>query len=159
MILCIQIEVIPGFLVATACCNDLRTEGRFPQRAHQWRSVRAFLSQLIKIIKIDLLDHLYEMLRNPCGAGVKPTSCTCADGTSIGGGWVSCPSRWSQRNIVQQCTDELGQFLRAPVLLENRCISSWPTGKGAPKATDWRAPVGIAVLPLLAHVLMDPSRL
>merc|ERR1711874_967494 len=23
---------------------------------------------------------------NPCGAGVKPTSCTCADGTSIGGG-------------------------------------------------------------------------
>merc|ERR1712173_81901 len=40
-----------GFLVATACCNDLRNG--------------------------DL---------NPCGAGVKPTSCTCADGTSIGGG-------------------------------------------------------------------------
>ena len=61
---------------------------------------------------------------------------------------VSCPSRWSQRNIVQQCTGELGQFFH-----------TWPTGKGAPKATDWRAPVGIAVLPLLAHVLMDPSRL
>ena len=45
------------------------------------------MSSLLKMFKMLKLTIIFKMItlpnRNPCGAGVRPTTCTCADGTTI----------------------------------------------------------------------------
>ena len=75
-----------GFPVFAPCRGKLCSEGRIPQGAPQWRLVRHAAWQTPP-------PSIILTIRNPCGAGVKPTTCTCADGTTVEPGWVGRSSR------------------------------------------------------------------